>query len=188
MGRITVILFLIGLILEFAAFLGGQTANIPIVLKLVSPECARAQFGIQLLVNKKILQPEDPGFSAVSKILIQALQPGYSSNNGGKISVEKLTCGGPGIGFGPQRAGEVLLGSVVLSNGQTIPYDFMSLRRRVDTLQNISLFAYSLVVFLVGVMTQCFGFFVEHQKNKRAGKASKFHIEQTDTTGSGYSS
>jgi hypothetical protein len=63
MKCISIILFVVGLLLECAAFFGDQAANIPFVMKIVAPAYVDAQAGMQTLAKEKTLEPDDQGFS-----------------------------------------------------------------------------------------------------------------------------
>jgi len=49
MRRLAVILFLLGLFLEIAAFFIGQANDIPLVIKIISPDSSKAEAGIRAL-------------------------------------------------------------------------------------------------------------------------------------------
>jgi len=168
MKRLAIILFIVGLLFEAAAFFGDQAANIPFVMRLVAPEYSQAQQGIQMLSTKKTLKPEDAGFSVISDIFLSTLRQENAPSHVGMISIQEFTHGGARLEFGENRAREVIPINVALSNGQMLEWNFASLREEVDALQNQNLFGYAVVVFFLGVVIQCCGFIVEHRKGRRA--------------------
>jgi len=167
MRRITIILFIVGLLFEFAAFFGDQAKNLPFVMRLVAPEYSHAQAGIYTLSTKKTLEPGERGFAVISEILFAQLRKKNKPEDVSRVSIQKFFRGTARIAFGQDRAREVIPIDVSLSNGQTLHWSLGSLTTEVDAMQNKNLFAYSLVVFLFGVFIQCIGFVGQYREDKR---------------------
>jgi len=162
MKRIAVILFIVGLLFEFAAFFGDQAANIPFVMNLVAPKYAQAQLAIRTLdANKKTLESTDTGFAVISELFMAKLREQNDPKEVAQISIQKFSRGNAKLGFSPNRAREVIPITVTLSNGQELEWNLASLTTRVAELQNRNLFGYTLIVFLTGVVIQCIGFIVD---------------------------
>ncbi len=170
MKRITIVLFFVGLLLQFAAFFGDQATNIPFVLKLVAPRYTQAQSGIQTLSSKKTLQPNDPGFAVISEIFLERLRELNSPNDVSKITIQQFALGEARLHLSTNRTREVIPINATLSNGQTMKWNLASLVQKVDELQNKNLFGYRLVVFLIGAVIQCIAFFYQRRERKRPKK------------------
>jgi len=172
MKRVTVTLFIVGLVFEFAGFFGDQSANIPFVMRLVSPRYTHAQAGINALSASKALEPGQRGFGVLSDIFLAKLAEENDPNRLTQISVHRFSRGNARLGFSRDRAGEVIPINVTLSTGQTLEWELASVTREVDSIRNKSLFWLSLVVFLVGVAIQCIGFAVEMWLSKTENATS----------------
>lgn len=167
MKRTVIVLFFVGLLIEFAAFFGDQAANIPFVMKLVAPGYTKAQAGIQTLSTKKTLETTGPGFAIISEIFFAQMREQNNPKDVAKISIQKFSRGNARLGFSPNRAREVIPINVTLSNGQTLEWDLASLTTQVNALQNKNIFYYTLVVFLVGAVIQFIGFIIDFRENRR---------------------
>ena len=163
-------LFFFGLLLAFAAFLGSQASNIPLVMKIVAPAYVNAQIGMQTLKQARILEPDDKGFSELAQLLHPRLYSPDNSQDVSQITIQRLTRGNPAIGFIRNSAGERIPIGVFLSNDQEFKLDISLLRKDVKTLQNNNLFLYSTIIFVIGALISCVSFIIEYRENKRLNK------------------
>ena len=181
MKALSVTLFIIGLLLECAAFFGDRASNIPLVMKIVAPAYVNAQFGMQTLKQTKALEPEDKGFSELAQLLSTRLRSPENPQAVSQITIQRLTRGNAAIGFGRNSAGERIPISVFLSNGQELKLDISVLRKDIEALQNKNLFLYATITFFIGVLIQCIAFIIEHGENKRPNHS--FHSDAPPASG-----
>ena len=170
MRRITIFLFLLGLLFEFAAFCGDQAKDIPPILRFIAPDYVNATAGIGILSTKKLLKAGDLGFKELSSAFLNKLMELNDPEEVSKVSVQVFKRGTARLGFSVDRAREVIPIQVEVSNGQTLEWSLESATEEVAKLEKQNLFRYSLVVFFTGALIQCIAFYLERKESRRPKK------------------
>ena len=168
MARITIVLFIIGLLLEALAFLGSHAENVPFVLSLVSPFYVTAKDGLKQMERTMILIPNQSGFDELSGLFLKQLALWNPGKDVSSVSVMKITRKSPALAFDRLHAKEKVPLIFTLSNGQDLKWDLKALMEDVNNLKAKRLFLASVVVFVIGVGIQILGFVVEMPDRKKS--------------------
>jgi hypothetical protein len=158
MKKAAVILFVVGLLLETAAFLGDQASSISFILKFIAPNYIQAKKGLEKLETKNELIPQDIGFTQINQIFFDLLRPQVEPEVLEKISILKIRREGAILGFSTKRVKEIVPLKIELSNGQTVDWNWESLDTEVEKLKQQNIFKYATVIFVIGAIVQIVGF------------------------------
>lgn len=161
-------LFAIGLLLEIAAFLGGQADNIPYVSEIISPSYIEAIEGLKVLDKEMILYPKDHGFKQISKIFLEKAAEENPPEKLVKIVVLKIQRKGARLGFSERHAKEEIPIVFELSNGQKLEWQLEHLIESVNKIKADRTFKVASVIFILGVVLQIIGFVSDLRQNKKA--------------------
>ena len=66
--RITLFLFVIGIVFESLAFFIGYADHMPFLFRVISPTYYRVNKGYEKLRDDKVLKPADKGFVEISQL------------------------------------------------------------------------------------------------------------------------
>jgi hypothetical protein len=173
MARITIVLFIIGLLFEALAFLGAHAEDVPFVLSIVSPSYVTAKDGLREMERTMVLTPNQRGFDELSALFFKQLVLWNPGKDVSSISVVKITRKNPALAFGRLHAKEKVPLIFTLSNGQDLKWDLEALMKGVNNLKAKRLFLASVVVFVIGVGIQILGFIVEILDRKKNSQFSE---------------
>lgn len=173
MARITIVLFITGLILEALAFLGSHAENVPFVLSVVSPSFITANNGLKEMERTMVLTPNQRGFDELSALFLKQLALWNPDKDISTISVVKITRENPALVFGRLHAKEKVPLTFTLSNGQDLKWNLEALMKGVNNLKARRLFLASVIVFVIGIGIQILGFIVEILDRKKRRKVSE---------------
>lgn len=170
MKKWTIILFFLGIVLEFCSFCLLQIEHIPWVSEIVSPAYAQGMQGIEKLETNKTLMPKDTGFSAISDIIISSLLKLNPPERLSGITVQKIV-------LVPRKTdikigGKSILGDdskvrITLSNKQELSWMTDDLRTKLVKVHLNTLFVVACWIFGFGVSLQLCGFWVHVAKGKK---------------------
>lgn len=167
MHKRTFVLFVVGLVLETAGFFGGHAEDIPLVTKILVPSEASISEGVRHLETNPDLSPGQPGFDAISKLLLRLLKEQTSQPLIFLPSVRKIYVESSGtLSFGGQLLAQNSQLKVQLSNGQEVAWDLAGIRDEVKRLKETRVFWAAVGIFVVGIIVQCVGFYLENKEEK----------------------
>ena len=167
MGRITVILFFIGILIEALAFIGSKAEDIPFVLSIVSPSYANAKDGLSEMERTMVLLPNQDGFIELSAIFYKNLVLWNPGRDVSSLSVVKITRKKANMTVGTLHAKEVVPLIFTMSNGQDLKWELGALMEDVNNLKAKHLFFTSIVVFVIGIGIQILGFILGRKENRQ---------------------
>ena len=169
MKRSTLILFVIGVLLEGAALMLAYPTRFPFVLKVISSDCEKGKQALQLLDNRKPLVPDSPGFPVIEKILLARLKNVNPPEVFDKVKITKITRTKTIVRKSFMTQGEVNIIplEVRFSNGQKYKWDLVKLRQEVADLQEEDFFMAALILFNLGVLIQIVGLVLEARDNRK---------------------
>ena len=165
MRRLAVILFLLGLFLEIAAFFIGQANDIPLVIKIISPNSSKAEAGIRALKKSKHLTPNEYGFKQISEFFFDDIVSRGPSAKLADVSLEKIRL--QKYMYDNMDIWHTRPLTFELSNGKTYDWDIESLTGQINELKKGRLLKMACVIFFVGIVTQIVGFIIERKKGWR---------------------
>jgi hypothetical protein len=161
-AKLTLLLFVLGLVLEIAGFLLGAVEHIPFVLRFVSPDYLAANQGIKALEKGEALREPTSGFEQIASIFINEARSQNSPDIIAKIKVQQFRlAGSSGIAFGRAGVRETVPVTVTLSNGQEVSWELPDIKKKVEELKTSNLFIWGVVLFIAGVLFQIAGFLIE---------------------------
>ena len=160
------ILFIIGLLLEAAAFFSSQAEDIPLVLTALAPRYVAAQVGLSKLDSDLVLTSDDPGFAELSNLLLAEAANQNAPEVVSLLSVTRITRGRPSLVFNRRTVRERIATTFHLSNEQEINWDLAVLTNRVESLKSQRLFVAATLVFIAGVLVQIIGFVIQAGRSR----------------------
>jgi hypothetical protein len=166
MSRTTIVLFIIGLLLEALAFLGSHAENVPFVLSVVSPSYVKAKDGLRQMEKVMVLIPNQRGFDELSGLFLKKLVLWNPTKDVSSINVMKITRQKSVFIINRFHANETVPLIFTLSNGQNLKWDLEALTESVNNLKATRLFLASIVVFVLGVGIQISGFVGKRQRGR----------------------
>lgn len=179
-----VALFILGILLAVAAFLGEKADNLPFILSLVAPEYTEAQSGLAELEKKMIVSPGDRGFEALANTFLSRLAKDNPPDRLKDVTITKIERHRPALVFRKLRAGEVVKITFSLSNDQTIDWNYDKLSEAIIALKTGRIFRFSAFVLFGGILIQAVGFIIqvlETRRNLGTTSAVAQTVTQADT-------
>jgi hypothetical protein len=176
MRRSVIILFILGLLFEIAAFIGGHADSIPFVLQVISPSYVRAKQGLKNLDTDMTLSPDELGFAEISRVFLERLAKDNPPEKLANISIIKIYRKRAYLGIGRKRAGEVIPITFVLSNGQEIDWKLKFLSPLINELKSKRVFLAAVIVFMAGVSLQIIGFILQLKASPQDSKDTNKRI------------
>lgn len=161
-----IILFVLGLFLVIAAFLGGQEDHLPFVLNAISPDYMQAREALRRMQSTLTLGPHDPGFAQISRIFLKELALQNPPDEVASVSVVRIQRRQPLLDFS-KATREVVSVAFELSNGQTLEWSLGLLMARVSELKKGYVFIASVALFVVGIILQIKGFTTKLQGERQ---------------------
>ena len=167
MKRSAVSLFLIGVLLAVAAFVGDKADNIPLMIDLLAPRYVEGAAALNTLQTKLVLSPGDKGFDVVKEVFLSKLSAENPPEKLAGIEVTKVERKRPMISFGMLRAGEVVPVIFSLSNGQTLDWNLDALSSEILKFKTSRLFRFSALVLAGAIAIQTSAFFVQARESRQ---------------------
>ena len=153
--------FLIGLF----GFLGSNTANVPWMLRIMSPTYYQAKAGVAKLDKEKTLEKGDRGFKEIEAIFrLQSQKEGHPEFS--KIPLSKILRGDGGIGFSDRGANKYIDVHFILSDGRKIKWNLIEVKQNLEGLKSESIFAWSFGIFLIGGIISFAGAVLQNKQQK----------------------
>ncbi len=162
--KIFTTLFILGLVIEAAAFFVNQFENIPFVNKLISPKYFHAVNGLKKMEYSMVIEPNDIGFSEFREIFHNLLREQYPLIDIASVSVLKFQREGASLGLSQKRAKELIPIKVFVSNGKKISWDLEGLTKGIEKFEKKNAFIISVFIFVFGASLQAVGFIIELNK------------------------
>ena len=160
-------LFVLGLMLEVAGFLGGHAENIQIVMSIIAPQYVSAKQGLTHMEKSMSLSPDQNGFDVLSRIFLRNFADLYPEKDISQMKVVKITRSRPVISFSRLHAGEKVELLFSLSNEQEIKWELSALEALVDSLKSQRIFGLSVLIFILGAVSLIVGFVIEVGEQKK---------------------
>jgi len=163
MKKVSVILFVFGAIVQIASFAVSNAESIPLVLRLLAPQFAHARAALDLLDDKKHLEPGDPGFPNLEQIIRQRMSEDNDPSNVAKVQMTRIWFGDITISPEVQQR-NIRIG---LSNGQAIDYNIKQIVSRVDLLKQKNFLLFGGLLFALGLLLAAIGFKLEMRASQK---------------------
>ena len=173
-------LFVVGVLLQFAALLGEHATEIPLVLRVIAPRYYHASAGIKALVQAKELRTGEEGHAEVGAVLcewVRSKLPAQSKT--GKEPdighVGNITSGGTAA-IGNDTYVTAIWFRIASSNvtmygyapGNPEPNNFVwgleQLKEKVDDIKQPNVLAFCFGLFILGTILDVVAFFMENSE------------------------
>jgi hypothetical protein len=164
--KLGIIVFIVGILVSACAFIADKVDHIPAVLRVLAPAYLRAQAGIEKLKATKTLEPNDAGFSEITKLFFARAARENPPELLASLSVRKLTRQTAMMAFGESQVGEVVPVEVELSNGQKVQWDLKQIESETAPLKESRIFHFSVAFFILGLIIAAIGFFIDHASGR----------------------
>jgi hypothetical protein len=155
----SLLLFIIGVVLQVPSFLVSQADNLPWVSALIAPQYFNARKGVERLSQTGILRPGDSGFAHLQIVAMDRLKRDNDPRDLARISVAAFRFGDTTVSPAGQRRNLRL----DLSNGQSVDLELTDIEERVALLKSGHFLAYSGLLFMLGLLLECGGFYLERR-------------------------
>jgi len=152
--KITLALFIFGLVLDCAAFLGYYADQVPMLNNILNSSAIMASHGIDFLVARQELNQGEPGFAELERIFFDNLPAEQRAESAKlKLAVTKFHA----LGFFGQRIGqdgthEEYPIVIDVTQGRHAQWELDHFKTLITEGKNRSIFRYSLSVFCVGTL------------------------------------
>ncbi len=147
-----ILLFIIGVGLQFSSFYVSQVEQAPWVLNIVNPRYVRGTMGVRKLEGEKPLDPNDEGFLEVSNVIKTMLKERYPNEDWYKLDIKeyvpegKTTVTGLGLNLGGIKV------RCFFSNGREGTLRTDNLKGEFEKMRKKSIFRWSLGLLIVGIV------------------------------------
>jgi hypothetical protein len=158
MKNITLVLFVLGILVEAIAFFIGYADHVPFLFRIISPTYYRANKGLEKLRDVKSLMPPDKGFIEISQLFKNVAAKQNPSKIVERINPTEFIRKGAMQAFTADHVKEVIKVDVKLSNGQIVSWDLNEISLMVQALKLTNTFKWALIIFSLGVIIQLVGF------------------------------
>lgn len=170
MKKLIIILFCLGIFIEFFSFCLSQIEHLPWMSEIVSPAYAQGMQGIEKLEANETLLPKDTGFSAISNVIMLSLRKLNPPELLREIAVQKIVLVARKADI--KIGGKSILGDdkslkITLTNGQELPWTTGDLRTNLVKVHLNKLFVVACWFFAFGVFLQLCGFWLHVVKGKK---------------------
>lgn len=165
------LLSIASLILYVFGFLLGAAENIPIVLRITSPDYVAARHGLDLLQSRKAIQDEDNiGLKQIAQIFLAELSLQNPPETVKSVTIKGFQLeGSSGIVFGAVSVNESVPVIVSLSNGQKVRWELPAIKAKVENLKIQNLFFWGVLLFCAGLIMQILAIFANKHGKEFAG-------------------
>jgi len=146
------VLFVIGILFQFASFFISRVEQLPCVLKVINPTYVRAMSGVNTLESGKPLTSEDVGFREISRMVIKWLDEERlveARNSAFVMGFEPLQ--GARIGVGSKTISDPLF-RFFLSDNRDFQAATGRLRTNLENSQKKRVFYLALSLLIAGVI------------------------------------
>lgn len=158
MKNITLVLFVLGILLEASAFFIGYADHVPFLYRIILPTYYRANKGLEKLRDVKSLIPSDKGFIEISQLFKNVATKQNPPEIVERINPTEFLRKGAMQTFSADRVKEVIKVDVKLSNEQIVSWDLNEISTMVEALKSTNTFKWALMIFSLGVLIQVVGF------------------------------
>ena len=156
--KISLILFIIGALIEVAAYCISNLEHIPFFDGLVERQSTEAATAVRSITKGTVLKPNDPGFKQISEIIAS-----YDPHISRATDITEIRqVPNEGFWFSPDAAVKSPV-SVVLNNSMTNRLYLEDIDRWVHAVRGRNTFIVSLIVFALGLIVSMAGFRVERR-------------------------
>lgn len=174
MRKITLVLFVLGLIFEIIGFPMSHADDCSWILIIASPTYGSAKVGYDTVRKDKILRPANRGFNqmfAIVKGLIEEKDPSFVLN---EFAVDRFTYeAGSRISIGNNVLGDASKIVARFSNGQTLSIPLKTLEEEIELLKSNAILYWSVGLFVGGLVLQIVGFVTQYYSDKDGNKAMR---------------
>ena len=167
MKKLTIVLFLLGVLLEALGIVVAFPKRFPFVLDLVASDYQRACLGLDSLSRRQELTPRSPGFEEIEELYFACLRDKNPPDVLKKIEITKITRTDidSGLAFTPSGTRSFIPIEIHLSNGQKDKWDLEILRAKVEDLKDF--FWAILVLWILGITLQATSVYLEARSNRK---------------------
>jgi hypothetical protein len=147
--KVKIALQFLGIALTIIGYLGGNAEKLPFVSRIVAPNYFLAKEGMKTLSIKKVLGPQDLGFTQIAEIFRKQLKPKEAAE---KAQFEKLALGAGGMRFATGAPAEPFVELEIFIKGNaSLKADLTKLGKDIDAMMDKRIFAIANIVFWLGV-------------------------------------
>lgn len=154
MSRISLILFIVGLLVYCAAFFLSNAESIPIVERIIAPRFVKARQGLDLLNQRGQLLPTDLGFGSLESLVRQRMKEDIDPVMVDRIAITRIGFGD--ATFSPEKQQRSI--RISLSNGQVIDWDLKVVGERVESMRRTSFHRGAIVLLVIGLVLSISGY------------------------------
>ena len=147
--------YLLGVIVTLMGYAGSHVDHLPVVRGILTPLHAGAEEGLATLLSEHELLPGMRGFEELAEVMTRDIS--FHGEVGAAPPIVKFALEEPLIGFGPKSGGFYQNITVEFEAGGSLEGDVRKFQSDVDSLKSNSLFYYSTVVMLLGLVLQLVG-------------------------------
>lgn len=156
--KISLALFIVGALIEMAAYCISNLEHIPLLDGLVERQSAEAAAALRSITEGTVLKHDTPGFAQISRVI--SLYDARISRAADVTEIRQVP--NEGFWFSPDAAVKSPV-SVILNNSTTNRFYLEDIGRWIHAARGRNTFIVSLIVFVLGLIASMAGFWFERR-------------------------